>query len=193
MSGTNTNPVYGPRTQSRLALMGIRFVNDEGDGTGAGGGDGGYTPPATQDDLNRIIQDRIARERDKFKDYDTIRTELDTLRNERKTADERALDAARNEGRDEVRSVLATERVNNTFTRELQGRTVDPAALLTLDRTQFIKDDSADVDAVKQWVQQHSTETKTVTPRDPGQGNRDTSGAGGTVQAGRDLYDLRKK
>lgn len=30
---------------------------------------GTYTPPATQDDLNRIIADRVRREREKFADY----------------------------------------------------------------------------------------------------------------------------
>jgi len=33
------------------------------------GGDSGFTPPASQDELNKIISERIARERSKFADY----------------------------------------------------------------------------------------------------------------------------
>lgn len=39
-----------------------------------GGGDGSdYTPPATQEDLNRVIEQRLARERAKFADYEDIK------------------------------------------------------------------------------------------------------------------------
>jgi hypothetical protein len=33
----------------------------------------GYTPPASQADLDRIIQDRVARERSKYADYDDLK------------------------------------------------------------------------------------------------------------------------
>lgn len=36
--------------------MGIRFIEEPGDGTGAG-----YVPPASQEEYNRTIQDRVAR------------------------------------------------------------------------------------------------------------------------------------
>lgn len=35
--------------------------------------EGGYTPPASQEDLNRIIEQRLARERSKFADYDALK------------------------------------------------------------------------------------------------------------------------
>ena len=38
-----------------------------------GGQSGNYTPPATQADLDRIIADRISRERAKYADYDDIK------------------------------------------------------------------------------------------------------------------------
>ncbi|WP_058725244.1 DUF4355 domain-containing protein [Curtobacterium luteum] len=38
------------------------------------GGKPEFTPPASQDELNRIIADRIARERAKFSDYDDIKS-----------------------------------------------------------------------------------------------------------------------
>jgi hypothetical protein len=34
---------------------------------------GGYTPPATQDDLNRIVEGRLAKERARFADYDDLK------------------------------------------------------------------------------------------------------------------------
>lgn len=55
----------------------------EGEGAGGGGGDdktkaikdaGGFT----QDDVNRVVQERLAREKDKYKDYDTLKTFKDT-------------------------------------------------------------------------------------------------------------------
>lgn len=60
MSGHSHAPTtaFGPRQATRLELMGIRFNNDGGDGSGAGGT---YTPPATQADLDAIIQNRVAR------------------------------------------------------------------------------------------------------------------------------------
>lgn len=39
-----------------------------------GGSSGGYTPPATQDELNKIVEARLARERAKFADYDDLKT-----------------------------------------------------------------------------------------------------------------------
>lgn len=74
MSGINqitTSPRFGPRKLSRLELMGIRFA-DAG-GTGDEGANNTYTPPATQEELDRIIGDRLGRERDKFKDYDALK------------------------------------------------------------------------------------------------------------------------
>lgn len=46
--------------------------NNTGDG-GNDGGSAGYTPPASQADLDRIISDRLARERAKFADYDDVK------------------------------------------------------------------------------------------------------------------------
>lgn len=37
------------------------------------GGNSGWTPPASQDELNRIIADRVARERSKYTDYGDLK------------------------------------------------------------------------------------------------------------------------
>ncbi|MCL2737132.1 MAG: hypothetical protein FWD75_11015, partial [Propionibacteriaceae bacterium] len=41
---------------------------------GAPGGDAPWTPPASQQDLDRIIQDRLSRERAKYTDYEELKT-----------------------------------------------------------------------------------------------------------------------
>lgn len=53
-------------------------------GTAAGDADKGgkpdYTPPATQADLDKIITERVIRERAKFADYDSLKTAAQKLR-----------------------------------------------------------------------------------------------------------------
>jgi len=48
-------------------------------GAEPGGESGNYTPPATQADLDRIIADRLSRERGKFADYDDLRSKAERL------------------------------------------------------------------------------------------------------------------
>ena len=63
----------------------------------AEGGNSGWTPPATQDELNRIIADRITREKAKYADYADLKTkasEFDKLADAQKTETQRALERA---------------------------------------------------------------------------------------------------
>ena len=53
----------------------LRTIEDGGDG---GGGDG-FTPITTQDDLNKVIADRVNRERAKFADYKDIKAKAARL------------------------------------------------------------------------------------------------------------------
>jgi hypothetical protein len=48
--------------------------NTAGEQSNEGGNDSGFTPPATQAELNKIIADRIARERAKFGDYNDLKS-----------------------------------------------------------------------------------------------------------------------
>jgi hypothetical protein len=215
MSGSNIHhtSTFGPCKLSKLQLMGIRFVENGGDGTGAGGdgsgddankgggagdgkgGDGksSFTPPSSQDELDRIIATRLSRERANFADYDELKqkaAERDRLIEEAKTADQKAIDAARDEGRNEVREVLAAERVSNALAKALTGRVPDAAALLDLDRKQFIKDGSADLDKIQAWVSEHSTEPEKQQKKgDPGQGRQDDGN--GSISAGQSAYEAR--
>ncbi|MEO5920619.1 MAG: hypothetical protein ABIQ01_05690 [Pseudolysinimonas sp.] len=221
MSGTSTIACTQPRPLlfgSPLipSKPRLRFVDGAGDGAaGSGdddkGGDGDddkgkdgakndagdkskSTLPTTQDELDRIVGERLAREREKFKDHDQLKKdseELTKLREKTKTDDERAIDTAREEGRTEVRAVLAQERVKVALERELSGRIPDAGALLDLDRTQFVSGEGANVDAIKVWVLANSTEAPKDTgkQKDAGQGRRDGSAGGGSVQAGREAYE----
>lgn len=74
-----------------------------------------FTPPATQEDFDRIIQDRIARERNKFADYDELKTkaaEYDQFKESSKSEQQKAIDAARAEGANEVAGKFTTRIVN---------------------------------------------------------------------------------
>lgn len=220
MSGINTfkratTPVFGPCKPTRLELMGIRFADAGGDGSGAGAGAGDganndgngqqqqqqdgaagkYTPPASQADLDRIVSERLARERARFSDYDQAKAaeaELKKLKEEGATEQEKAVAAAREQGKAEVLSLLTNERVSNALDRALDGRTLNtPSVLLNLDRQQFVKDGAVDAEAVKTWVAANSVEAAKPGSKDPSQGKRDATATGGTVQAGRDAYKPR--
>ena len=42
-----------------------------------GGSDSGFTPPATQDELNKIISERVQRERAKYADYKDLKSKAE--------------------------------------------------------------------------------------------------------------------
>lgn len=82
MNSTTTAP-SAPRYQAPnigvpkiLNLRGLRFAaaGEGGDGgEGGNGGDSGWTPPASQADLDAIVQKRLDRERSKYADYDELK------------------------------------------------------------------------------------------------------------------------
>jgi hypothetical protein len=130
---------------------------------------GDYTPDA----INALVQEREA------------------LRTASQTDQEKAVNEAREAGRSEVRALLAAERVQNTLERALAGRNPDVTALLNLDRSAFIKGDTADTDAITAWVQEHSTESNGPGKGhvDLGQGrDRGTDAPIKGVHAGRSLF-----
>lgn len=87
-----------------------------------------------------------------------LQTELAEARAASQTAEERAIEDAKEAGRSEVRSVLATERVTVALERATQGRIIDPAAAFALDKLQFINGDKANTDAIQAWVEANTTE-----------------------------------
>ena len=62
--------------QKRILPQLLSTVEDGGDGVG---GDAGFTPITTQEDLNKALASRLERERAKFADYKDIRAKADRL------------------------------------------------------------------------------------------------------------------
>jgi len=65
-------------------------------GENQGGQSGTYTPPASQADLDRIIADRLSRERGKYGDYEDLKAKaakFDEVTEAQKTAEQKAAEA----------------------------------------------------------------------------------------------------
>lgn len=90
---------------------------ETGSGTGSGGNNGGEGGQSgqtfSQADVDRIVGERLARERSsKFGDYDDLKTkaaEFDKLRESQATEQEKAVTKARKEGEETVRGQLEPE------------------------------------------------------------------------------------
>lgn len=83
---------------------------------------GGFTPPSSQEELDRIITSRLAREREKFSDYEALKTkasELDTLREQQMSENERAIAEARREADAAARADEATKYAERDRSRGL--------------------------------------------------------------------------
>ncbi|MBF4578951.1 hypothetical protein [Frigoribacterium sp. VKM Ac-2530] len=212
-------PYYAIATSpSRLRFF-APVDNDLGAGAGAGaGGDGeaqkdselGFpsnTAPKDMEPEQRAAywQHRSRQNEDRVRAFGQLspeqvaelQAERDRLVAAGQTDSEKAIEEAREAGRAEVRSILAAERVKSAFTTALAGRVPDAGALLDLDRSKYVKGDQADADAIKAWVEEHSTEKTTETTRrtvDLGQGRgRGTTTPNKGVGAGRDLFSGSKK
>lgn len=82
-------------------------TTDNGQEAEKGGQSGTYTPPASQGDLDRIIADRISRERAKYADYDDLKTKA-TKFAEYEEAQKSELQRA-NEARETAETALAAK------------------------------------------------------------------------------------
>jgi hypothetical protein len=166
----------------------------------------GYTPPASQEELDRIVSTRLAREREKFADYDDLKAKAakhDESLEAAKTDAEKAIEAARAEGEktaresanrrlvaSEARALAAEAKFRNP---SLAAKAVDLTAV-TVDA-----DGNVDADAIKTKLAALADadpylidDGKTGGPRpDRSQGGGKTSPTA-TVAAGRELYDARR-
>lgn len=158
--------------------------------------EGGQT--FTQADLDRVVADRLARERkkavDKYKDYDDLKSKaerLSALEQESMSAQEKAVTAARQEARTEALREVASRLVDAKFEALAAGRTVngkplDVAAILEgVNRAYYLDETSLEVDSDKVTrfldgiapkVEETKQETNSAFP-DLGQGRR-TPGKG---------------
>lgn len=172
-----------------------RFLRDEGEGGGGGNVNGGkpeegtegkpdegkpYTPPATQEEFNRIIQDRVARAEAKYKgvDIDALKQKADAwdeLSRESQSDHEKALITAREEGVQEAMSITVPNVVRMGFRVEAKGVLTDEqveSLLEDLDLVKYAKDDGEpDMAKIAKKVQAFA-------PAKGGQGSNGGNGRG---------------
>jgi hypothetical protein len=116
-----------PMLMRRLPVR-LRFNTDPGEGGGGDGGDpngggGEYTAPATQADLDRIIEGRLARERKQFEGFDDFKAkaakwdehEASGRSDDEKdaAAQQKAIDDAKEAGRAEAAQGYLRERIDD--------------------------------------------------------------------------------
>lgn len=123
-----------------------------------------------------------------------LQAENASLKSKSQSAEEKALEEAKEQGRTEERVKNAHERVKNALEKALAGRMPDAGALLDLDRSKFIKDGTADLEAIQEWVEENSSATDKKGAPDLGQGRkRGTTGPATGVGAGASLFDNKRK
>lgn len=156
----------------------LRFMSDGAEGGGGDGAPAGaeggnqppaYTPPATQADLDRMVQERLARQKQTLiaeygGDPATVKQQLseyEQYKESQKTETEKAIDEAK-QG--------ATTEVTQRFLSKLVGSEVkalasaagfnDPAdALAVIDQASLpVKDDEPDAEAIKKLVEKLATD-----------------------------------
>lgn len=168
--------------------------------------DKAFEPITSQEDLDRALGKRLAREREKFADYDELKkkaAEHDKALEAQKTEHEKAVDAARKEG-----ETTALERANTRLVKS-EARALaaaakfrDPAdAVAFLDLTKVSVNDDGDVDeaAIKDQLKTLAEskpylvdDGKKPPPKpDRSQGGGGKPDATSTVAKGREAYAAR--
>lgn len=166
-----------------------------------------YTPPASQADLDRIVGERLARERAKYADYDDLKTKAeahDAALEAAKSDADKAVDAARTEG-----EKAATERVNSRLVKS-EARVLasaakfrDPAdAVAFLDLTKVTVNDDGEVDekAIKEQLDALATSKPYLVDggkKPAPKSDRSQGGGGGgddkpSLARGREMFEQRR-
>lgn len=118
---------------------------DSGAPQGDTGGQG-----LSQADVDRIVADRLARERQKYADYGDLKkkaAEFDKLAEQQKTEAEKAVEAARAEGRSEALSAANDRLLKAEIKAAAAGKLSDPAdAVRMLDLSSFKVGDDGEID-----------------------------------------------
>jgi hypothetical protein len=190
------------------------FSRDPEEGGGGGGNtedagkEGGQgNPPKTftQEDLDRIVGERLNRQKAQFADYDELKrkaAEAETLRKQVETDAEKAVREAREAAVAEERAKSAPRLVGAEFRAAAKGVLTDAqrdAFLEDADLTKYLtatgEVDVAKVEAkVKALAPEKETKTtNTRVPRDLGQGNREGQGKPSVSSAKDDYLERRRK
>lgn len=181
------------------------FAPVEGEGRGDGADGSEFKPPASQEELNRIIADRVSRaernaredERRKLAAAPKPEPKPDP-KPEPKPNDGTAVGLTEDDVQKRIDDALAAkdlelavERVSDQLDKALEGRVYAASKLFGLDRKQFVKEDGKTVDgeALTAWVEKNSTEAPEPKRRTiPGQGERgETTG----LESGKTAYEQR--
>jgi hypothetical protein len=93
-----------------------------------------------------------------------LEKERDDLRKANQSAEERAIEDAKEAGRNELRPIILADRIDAALNAALVGRTADPMALVRFDRTEFAKGLDADAEKIAAWVETHSVPSDAPAP-----------------------------
>ncbi|MCC5580591.1 hypothetical protein IMZ11_33735 [Microtetraspora sp. AC03309] len=124
-------------------------------GQGDAGQDGGGDKTFTQADLDRVVAERLARERAKYADYNDLKTKasaFDKAQADQQSENEKAIAKAREETRTEVLTEVRRERLLDKIEVLAAGKFADPedARLRLASRVdEFITDGQVDVKAIE--------------------------------------------
>lgn len=159
--------------------------NDQGQGNEAGFPDNTSVKDMKPEEQAAYWKNMSRRNEDRVKAYGDLTPEqaiqlkkdIQDAKSNSLSEQERAVEAAKEEGRAEVRSVLGSERARSAFEKALSGRTVEPGAMLGLNLADFIDGDKAKADEIKTWVDTNSSAVQQEKKRFPplGQGDRERS------------------
>lgn len=193
----------------RAIFGGLRMEDDGGDDGGGGGDDGKseFVAPKSQEEFDRMLSDRLRRERAKFADYDELKAKAeahDKAIEDAKTESEKAVDAARAEG-----EKTATERTNARLVNaEVRAQAAsakfrdpkDAIAHLDLSKIAVGEDGEVDEKAVTEALKELATSKPYLIDegKKPGPKADLTQGGGGgddkpSVDRGRELFAAGKK
>jgi len=203
----------------QAALM---FNDDGGDGGGGGtGGNGGNEPPAAGQNPpapafppNTPVKDMTAEEQVAYwkhharkwqgraegrDDYDDVKAELERLKRERLSDQEKAVEDAKKTARDEAVRDLGPAAIRTTLDIVLAAKGLKDdeieSQLEFVDLSKFLTDSGeVNTDKVKNYVAGVAPARGHQGWPDTGAGRRgdpDGKGGGGTVQSGRDAYVSR--
>lgn len=156
----------------------------------------------TQAQVDAIVKDRLAREREKFADYAELKrkaAEHDKLTRERETEHEKAIREAREKAEQDATAAIRPKLVMAEFRAAAAGK-IEPERLATLtediDLTRYLKDDgSVDLDKITAkvgaWTPQSAEPLKTTPKPDRSQGSQGSVKTTG-VDKGRAMYGNRR-
>jgi len=194
-------------------LTGGWTMEEQPGGEGGQGGDGGggneppkFEPITSQEELDKRIGPRLAREREKYSDYEDLKrkaAEYDAAAEAAKTEQEKAVDAARKEG-----ETAALERANTRLVAAeakalaAQANAHNPAVvakMLDLSAVKVGDDGEVDAAALKTKLDELKasdpylfSDGKTKPRPDPSQGGGGKPDRAG-VDRGREMFEARRK